>query len=129
MKTQAKSHMPCKKGPGSTGRLHLQVESRQLHDPFTIEEHLRVQVEIEERAHQFWFAKGCTSNNALYDWLKAENEVLAEFARTRMQSCPTRQAKGETQTTTRRTSALTPVESKLTSKPIKKSIYALPYGL
>jgi hypothetical protein len=129
MKTQEKSPMPCRTRPASSGRLHPHVESRRQQDSFTIEEHLRVQVEIEHRAHQFWFAKGCTSNNALNDWIKAENEVLAEFARTRMQSRPTRHASGETQTTTRRTSALTPADSKYTSKPVKKSIYALPYGL
>jgi hypothetical protein len=38
-------------------------------------------MEIEERAHRFWLAKGCVLKNALDDWLKAEAEVLAEFAK------------------------------------------------
>jgi hypothetical protein len=46
---------------------------------FTIEDHFRVQRDIEERAHRFWFAKGCALKSALNDWLKAEEEVLAEF--------------------------------------------------
>jgi hypothetical protein len=55
---------------------------------FTIAEHLRVQREIEKRAHRFWFAKGCALNTALNDWLKAEAQVLAEFVKSR----PPRQA-------------------------------------
>jgi len=51
---------------------------------FTIEEHLNVQGEIEERAHR-WFTNGYTLKNSLNDWLKAENEVLLEFVKTRTQ--------------------------------------------
>lgn len=142
MKAHSRNSTHCQKKTSSTGRLHPQAGNRQQHPasvqpipairaqyPFTIEEHLRVQVEIEQRAHQFWSAKGRTSNNALNDWLKAESDVLAEFARTRMQSRPTRHASGETQTTTRRTSALPPTDGKSTSKPGAKSIYAMPCGL
>jgi hypothetical protein len=67
---------------------------------FTIGEHLRVQREIEERAHRFWLAKGCALKNALDDWLKAEDEVLAKFVEARTQRHPLRPASCETQTQT-----------------------------
>jgi hypothetical protein len=73
------------------------VPAVQAQTEFTIEEHLRVQREIEERAHRFWFAKGCALKSALDDWLKAENEVLAEFAKTLMQRQQGQPASGETQ--------------------------------
>jgi hypothetical protein len=76
---------------------------------FTIEEHLRVQREIEERAHRFWFAKGCALKNALDDWLKAEAEVLAEFAKTLTQRQQAQPVSVETQTKTKGTSASLPV--------------------
>jgi hypothetical protein len=47
-----------------------------------------VQREIEERAHRFWLAKGCALKSALNDWLLAEAEVLAEFAKSRTQDRP-----------------------------------------
>jgi hypothetical protein len=55
---------------------------------FTIEEHLRVQREIEARAHQFWLAQGCALKSALNCWRKAEDEVLAEFVKKRLQCHP-----------------------------------------
>jgi hypothetical protein len=67
---------------------------------FSFEEHLRVQREIEERAHCFWFAKGCALKNALNDWLKAEDEVLAEFVKARTQRHPAQPVSNETQTKT-----------------------------
>jgi Protein of unknown function (DUF2934) len=95
MKAQSETTARCRKKSSSSGRLQPQANIRQQHSvsvqptpsvrlqvPFTIEEHLRVQREIEERAHRFWFAKGCALKNALDDWLKAEAEVLAEFAKT-----------------------------------------------
>jgi cytidylate kinase len=59
---------------------------------FTVEEHLHVQREIEERAHRQWNVNGCALDSALHDWLKAEKEVLAEFAQARMQFRPMRSA-------------------------------------
>jgi hypothetical protein len=53
---------------------------------FTCEEHLLVQWQIEERARRIWSANGFASQYSLDDWLKAEDEVLTEFARARMQS-------------------------------------------
>jgi hypothetical protein len=95
MKAQSETTARCRKKLSSSGRLHPQSNIRQQHSvsalptpairaqsPFTTEEHLRVQSKIEERAHRFWFAKGCALKNALDDWLKAEAEVLAEFAKT-----------------------------------------------
>ena len=57
-----------------------------LQNEFTREEHLMVQRQIEERARRIWSANGFASQNPLDDWLKAEEEVLAEFAQARMQS-------------------------------------------
>jgi hypothetical protein len=73
---------------------------------FSFEEHLRVQREIEERAHRFWFANGCALKNALNDWLKAEDEVLAEFVNARMQRRPAQRAASKTQTKTGATAPL-----------------------
>jgi Protein of unknown function (DUF2934) len=88
--------------------------------PFTIEEHLRVQREIEERAHRFWFAKGCALKSALEDWLKAENEVLAEFAKTLTQRQQVQPASDGTQTKTGKTPTLLPAvpyQSAATANP------------
>jgi hypothetical protein len=105
----------------ASGRLHPQANIWQQHstsaqparvvrprDPFTIEEHLRVQREIEERARRLWFAKGCALKCALDDWLKAESEVLAEFARTLTQRQHMVPASSQTQTKAGGTSALLP---------------------
>jgi hypothetical protein len=94
MKAQSETNARCREKSIPSGRLHSQANIQQQNptsiqrtlairgrDSFTIEEHLRVQREIEKRAHRFWFAKGCALKNALDDWLKAENEVLAEFAK------------------------------------------------
>jgi len=81
-----------------------------------------VQLEIEKRAHRFWFMNGCALSNALNDWLKAENEVLAEFAKTRTPRHPAQPARSETKTNTGGTPVLAaaifhqpPVMSKLKS--------------
>jgi hypothetical protein len=77
------------------------------HD-FTIEEHRKVQLEIERRAHRFWLTNGCVLSSALNDWLMAENEVLAEFVKTRPQCHPVQPARRETKTNTGGTSVLSP---------------------
>ncbi len=51
--------------------------------PFTVEEHLRVQAQIEKRAHEFWQEGGCRQEAPLSDWLRAESEVLREFCMAR----------------------------------------------
>ena len=48
---------------------------------FTVEEHLRVQRQIEERAHALWHAGGSRPDCALSDWLMAESVVLEQFIR------------------------------------------------
>jgi hypothetical protein len=48
---------------------------------FTVEEHLRVQRQCEERAHALWHAGGCRPDCALSDWLMAESVVLEQFIR------------------------------------------------
>jgi hypothetical protein len=46
---------------------------------FTVDDHLRVQHQIEERAHELWRAGGCREESVLSDWLQAEREVLEQF--------------------------------------------------
>jgi hypothetical protein len=46
---------------------------------FTVDDHLRVQHQIEVRANEFWRAGGCREQSALNDWLRAEREVLEQF--------------------------------------------------
>ena len=46
---------------------------------FTVEDHLRVQHQIEVRAHELWRAGGCREESALSDWLRAEREALEQF--------------------------------------------------
>lgn len=40
------------------------------------EQHLRAQTNIEQRAHQLWFAQGCRPGGGLGDWIRAECEVV-----------------------------------------------------
>ena len=40
------------------------------------EQHLRAQTNIEQRAHELWFAQGCRPGGALGDWIRAECEVV-----------------------------------------------------
>jgi hypothetical protein len=98
--------------------------------PFTIEEHLQVQWEIEERAHRFWFAKGCALKSALDDWLKAENEVLAEFAKMLTQRQQVQPVSGGTQIKTGKAHTLLPaVPYQSTAKVNLKSTAALQQSL
>jgi len=46
---------------------------------FTVEDHLRVQQQIEARANELWREGGCCDQSALSDWLRAEREVLEQF--------------------------------------------------
>jgi hypothetical protein len=39
-------------------------------------QHLLAQTNIERRAHQLWFDRGCCAGGALADWLQAECEML-----------------------------------------------------
>ena len=87
----------CQQLPPDSGQPMPAVRSQ---NEITIEEHLGVQREIEERAHRFWFAKGCALKNALNDWLMAEEEVLAEFVKARTQRHPAQPVSNETQTKT-----------------------------
>lgn len=119
MKTQSKITNHSGKTTRPAMRLHASADGQppppapgqamptgRSKNEFTIEDHLRVQREIEERAHRFWFAKGCALKSALNDWLKAEDEVLAEFVNARTQRQPVPSASNKTQTQIRATSAL-----------------------
>jgi hypothetical protein len=116
MKAQSKASLHCRKNPSPSGRIHPQADIREQHSvsaqptpvirtqgPFTTEEHLRVQGEIEHRARRFWFEKGCALNCALNDWLKAENEVLTEFAKMLMQHQQMQPVSSKAQTKTEKT--------------------------
>ena len=46
---------------------------------FTVSDHLKVQVQIEQRAHELWLAGGSRQDTALDNWLNAEREVLEDF--------------------------------------------------
>ena len=76
------------KKPETHATFSKPMPTARAQNEFTREEHLRVQREIEERAHRFWLAKGCALKSALNDWLLAEAEVLAEFVKSRTQDRP-----------------------------------------
>ena len=46
---------------------------------FTVADHLKVQMQIEQRAYELWLARGSHQNGALENWLRAEREVLEDF--------------------------------------------------
>ena len=46
---------------------------------FTIDDHLRVQQQIEKRAYEIWQARPGQQDTALDDWVSAEHEVLEDF--------------------------------------------------
>lgn len=93
MKTQFKTVQKrmCRKFPRQP-RLDGQINVRQgeqnedtmqliyAHLPPAIvlatEQHLRAQTNIEQRAHELWFAQGCRPGGALGDWIRAECEVV-----------------------------------------------------
>ena len=45
---------------------------------FTVSDHLKVQVQIEQRAYELWLG-GFRQDTALDNWLNAEREVLEDF--------------------------------------------------
>jgi len=93
-----KKSRPAKRLPSSVHRPQRQLDSGptglvvRKQASFTAAEHLRVQREVETRAHQFWLADGGNPGHALDHWLQAEQEVMAEFAAARSQSRPMRPA-------------------------------------
>ena len=46
---------------------------------FTVADHLKVEMEIEQHAHELWLAGGYRQDTALENWLNAEREVLGDF--------------------------------------------------
>jgi len=63
----------------------------------TAEGHLRLQEQIERRAHELWRAGGCRDGTGLSDWLQAEREVLEQRARAYQRRVSTAAAAGRTQ--------------------------------
>lgn len=53
---------------------------------FTVADHLKVQRQIEQRAHALWLAGGSRQDTALSNWLRAEREVLQNFILRRQRS-------------------------------------------
>ena len=53
---------------------------------FTVADHLKVQMQIEQRAYELWLARGSHQDGALDNWLRAEREVLEDFILTRQDS-------------------------------------------
>ena len=54
-------------------------QSRRKVPVFTVADHLKVQMEIEQRAHELWLAGGYRQDTALENWLNAEREILGDF--------------------------------------------------
>jgi hypothetical protein len=48
---------------------------------FTAGDHLEVQQQIGQRAHEFWCARKSARDTALEDWLLAEREIIKRFIR------------------------------------------------
>ena len=46
---------------------------------FTVADHLKVQLQIEQLAYELWRARGCRKEGALDNWRQAEGDVLEEF--------------------------------------------------
>jgi hypothetical protein len=44
-------------------------------------QHVQAQTNIEQRAHQLWFSRGCRPGSALGDWIRAESEVVQNLCR------------------------------------------------
>lgn len=97
MKTQSNTTAGSGKKSRPSMQFHLPANGQHPHSAsgqqmsaardqseFTIEEHLRVQQEIEERAHRLWLAQGGVFKSAISYWLQAEDEVLAEFFKKRL---------------------------------------------
>jgi hypothetical protein len=78
---------------------------------FTIEEHLRLEKEIEARAHQLWQANDGGRSNPLNDWLKAEHEALVGFIIRRAGRRSVRAVFGKAQTRTATTSTRPPARA------------------
>jgi hypothetical protein len=67
----------------------LAIHALQPEPPgFTWKDHLRVQREIERRAHHYWHVEGGGANHDLSHWLRAERELLEEFILSRMPAGP-----------------------------------------
>ena len=49
---------------------------------FSVADHLKVQQQIEKRAHEIWCMRRHQQDTALDDWLRAEREVLEDFIMT-----------------------------------------------
>ena len=61
-------------------------QSRRKVPVFTVADHLKVQMEIEQRAHELWLAGGYRQDTALENWLNAEREILGDFILKRQRS-------------------------------------------
>jgi Protein of unknown function (DUF2934) len=61
-------------------QMKKQSSEKNVEKPFfAIEDHLRVQQQIEEHAQALWHAGGCRHAGALSDWLMAEGVIIKQF--------------------------------------------------
>lgn len=77
-------HLPAEGGPamrnGHIDRMGELSPARIVEGVvFRVEEHFKVQQQIERRANELWCAGGCRDGTALNDWLQAEREVVEQF--------------------------------------------------
>ena len=98
MKVPANSALRCRNKSRRSGQLPIPPRQkpawdirvwRQQPDIFTREDHLRVQQQIEVRAHSLWLADGKRMGQALNNWTRAESEVLAAFIQSRLRPAQT----------------------------------------
>ena len=59
-----------------------------------VDDHLRLQTEIERSAYELWHAGGCRQTASLNDWLQAERQTSEEFIRTRFGQHPLQRETG-----------------------------------
>jgi len=142
MKTQSNSTFRSRNKSHESNQIHAATIQQHVRpassqpipatDEFAIKEHLNVQWKIEKRAHRFWLTNGCALRNALNDWLKAENEVLAELMKTRTPRHPVQPTPKETKTKIGVTSVLAPAifnQAPAMSKPKSTAAFHQSFGI
>lgn len=92
---------------------------------FTLEEHLQLQMKIEELAHQLWRMGGCVLDSTLDDWLHAENKALAEFIKARMRCDRARSVTAQAEIKTSRKPVVLPAIPRQIPTPLKSKSSAV----
>jgi Protein of unknown function (DUF2934) len=90
----------------------------------TVDEHLRLQREIEKRAYDLWRTGGCNQTTGLQEWLQAEREILEEFVRGRLRQSKARsQPEGRGQLGSKSTLHFAPAGSAFTRTNPPTQVY------